>query len=351
MGGGNKSQTVQHQEQKTERNPWAPSVPGLEEIIASTRGLPQGLSGVETGALDALTQRAQAGNIWAPQIQNVATNLLSGGPDYTGRVFNAMDQYRGQYGDYRNQLMPTISGEMLDPNKNPFFAKTTQGLGDDAFNRINALYAGSGRDSSGAGSFAQNAAEGVSQATAPIYAQIYGNERDRQLAAMGSLWNAGGQLNTAEGAATGLLSNLSQTSLANQQAGIGAATAAQQAIDAPQQALLNIEAMRRSIPQQELAFKAGLLTPIAQLGGTGSSTTDSTSTQTMKEDPTKAIIGAAIAAGGLAMGNPMAALGMASSMGSAGFGGTAPASASGYGYNAAMNAPNYGNPYGGSWYG
>jgi len=222
------------------------------------------LTGAQTGAIDTLSRNASAGNLYAPQIGQLAGDLFGGGKDYSGRVSGAFDQFN-------NYINPTARGDYLDPNKNPFFAATTNSLSDAATNRIAAMYAGSGRDASGAGSFAQNAGKGVAEATAPVYAGIYNNERDRQMAAI-SAQNAGA--NTA----TGILSGLDQTSLGNRLQGIPVAGAAMEARDQGAQGILAAEAQRLGIPLSQMGAIGSMLVPLSQTGGTGSQTGFSNST-------------------------------------------------------------------------
>lgn len=120
-------------------------------------------------------------------------------PDRTGMVNDA-------YSKFQSQLGPTASGQYTDPNTNPFFAATTAGIGNDVQKRISDLYAGSGRDPAGAGSFPQTLGRGIAEGTAPVYAGQYNAERQNQLGAIGNLFQGGG-------ATAGLLSGLDQVPL------------------------------------------------------------------------------------------------------------------------------------------
>lgn len=264
---GGQSSSTQQTSQTQQTTPYAPAAPALQGILSSLSGMSPNLTGAETGALNTLQSSANAGNPYAAGVGEVASDLLTGGPDRTGLVGNAYDSYV-------KSLTPTASGAYLDPNSNPFFAGTTATIGNDVQNRINAMYAGAGRDPAGAGSYSYNLGRGIADATAPIYAQQYNNERGNQLAAINSLFSGGGT-------AAGLLSGLDQAKLANRQAGIGAADAATTAANYGPLQTLAIEAQRRGVPLQTLMAQAGIASPIAQAFGTTTGTGTATGTQQM----------------------------------------------------------------------
>ncbi len=122
-------------------------------------------------------------------------------PDRTGIVNDA-------YSQFQQGLAPTAGGQFLDPNKNPWFANVTNTIGNDVQNRVNAMYAGAGRDPAGAGSYPQTLGRGIAEGTAPVFANQYNAERQNQLGAIGNLFQGGG-------ATAGLLSSLDQAPLQN----------------------------------------------------------------------------------------------------------------------------------------
>lgn len=250
------------------QNPWAPAQPALNSILGGVAGMANNtsLTGAETGALGQLQGNANAGNPYAAAIGNYATNMLGG-----GGANNGAPMVNDAYSTYTKAMNPTASGQYLDPNTNPFFAATTNALGNDAWNRISGLYAGSGRDPAGAGNFGYNVSRGIGDATAPVYAQQYQNERANQLNAINGMYGAG---NTT----AGILGNFQNQSNQNQGTGVTAADSALAAQNAPAQQTLAIEAARRGIPISLMQQLAGMVTPIAGLGGTSSSTTNGTQT-------------------------------------------------------------------------
>src|SRR5262249_6042974 len=113
----------------------------------------------------------------------------------------------------------------------------------------------------------QALARGIAQGEAPVLADAYNQALGNQVAAIDKLYGAGGQT-------AGLLSNLDQARLANQQAGVGVAGSAIAAQLDPYNRMLAAEAQRRGIPLDALQRIAAMAAPIAGLGhsSTGTST-------------------------------------------------------------------------------
>ena len=268
---GGESKTTKTINQTTGKTPWGPSSGLLSGILGRLGGVNPDLTGTESGALSGLLGNAGFLGQFAPQVSAYANQLLGGGTDRTGLVNDA-------YARYQAQLAPTAAGDYLDPNKNPFFSQVTQNIGNDVMNRVNAMYAGSGRDPAGAGSYGQTIGRGIAEGTAPVFANAYNTERGRQLDAVGGLYGAGGQ-------SAGLLSNLDQLALANKGQGIGAARDAQAFGNDPQMQALAVEAQRRGIPLQTLAQISGIGLPIGSAFGTSNTTGTETATQEQPFNP------------------------------------------------------------------
>lgn len=265
MGGTSKQ--TQTSQQQTSQNPWGPTIPGLTDIAKGVSGLVPGagLTGAETGALNMLQGNASAGNPYAPQIGVLANDLLSGGPNRTGYA-------TGGYDAYKAALDPIARGDYVDPSKNTALQSYLSTIGNDITNRVNGMFAGAGRDLSGANVGALS--RGLTEGLAPILLNAYQGERSNQLNAINSLYGAGN--NTA-----GILSGLDQTKLGNQQAGIGVAGQALDANNYEPNQTLAIEAMRRSIPVRNFSQLLGILGPLGSLGGTSNSQGTATGTNTM----------------------------------------------------------------------
>jgi hypothetical protein len=252
--GTQSANTSSSQSQTQALAPWAGSANLLGDILSRLGGVPAGLTGAESGALDQLSGIAAAGNPYAPAIGAVATQLLGGGPDRSASVNNAYQQYQ-------QQLQPFVSGQYVDPASNPALQGYLDTIRNDVGNQVNGMFAGAGRDLSGLNQ--QALARGIAQAEAPVLLDAYKDARNQQLGAINSLYGAG---NTTGG----LLSSLDQARLGNMQAGIGAADAANAAgMWGPTQ-MLAIEAQRRGIPLQALAAQYGMVLPAAQAFGTRS---------------------------------------------------------------------------------
>lgn len=252
--GTQRANTSSSQFQTQALAPWAGTADLLGSILGKLGGIPTGLTAAEDAALRSLSGVAAAGNPYAPAIGGVATELLGGGPDRSAYFTDA-------YRQYSQALQPFASGAYVDPPANPFYATVADTIGTDVENRLKAMYAGSGRDPSGAGNYGYNLARGIAEGTAPVFQNQYNLERGRQLDAITGVYGAG---NTTGG----LLSSLDQARLANKQAGIGAADAALNAQMWGPTQMMAIEAQRRGIPLQALAAQYGMVLPAAQAFGT-----------------------------------------------------------------------------------
>lgn len=265
MGGTSKQQSSQSQSSQT--NPWAPTQGPLNQIIGQISGQlgSSAPTGAENAAIDQLSMNAQQGNQFAPQINQLAKDLFAGGPDRTGMVNQA-------YSDYQTALNPFASGQFVDPSQNPALRGYLDTISSDIQNRVNAQFAGAGRDMSGMNQGA--IARGITEGTAPVLLNAYNAERDRQLGAINSLYGAG---NTT----AGLLSNLDQNAFANRGAGVAAAEQAMTARDAGPTGVLNAESMRRNLPLSNISNLLNLILPIAGLGGQSQGTGTSNTTNQM----------------------------------------------------------------------
>jgi hypothetical protein len=195
----------------------------------------------------------------------VANTLLAGGgPDRTPMVNGAYDQYRVA-------LAPFARGDYVDPASDPALRSYLDVLKNDVSTQVNGMFAGAGRDLSGMNQ--QALARGITQAEAPVLLDAYNRALAGQRSAIDALYGAGGQT-------AGLLSNLDQARLANQQAGIGAADAALTAQNWGPTQQLAVEAQRRGIPLQTLAAQYGMVLPAAQAFATTAGTSSGSSSGT-----------------------------------------------------------------------
>ncbi len=261
---GGESKTSQTQNSTT--NPWEPAQPALQGMLGQVgTGLNNtGLTGQETGAINSIEANAANGNPYAPQIQGVTNQLLSGGgaTDQSGNV-------GANYQRYVDQTNPLASNTNYNPYDTPGFRDAIGTMTSDITNNVNGQFAGAGRDFSGANSMALG--RGLTQGLAPTIAAQYQNNVQNQQGAAGNLYGAG---NTN----AGILSGLQQQGLQNKQAGAGMAPAALDAQNYGANATLAAEAARRGIPVQALGLLAQIGIPIAGLGGQSTGTSSGTNT-------------------------------------------------------------------------
>lgn len=251
--------STQTQASQSTSRPYGPSAPILQGILRQLRtGLNNtGLTRVEDRSLDRLSRNANDGNPYTRQIGALADDLFSGGPDRSGVVTDAYDTYK-------KSLDPFASGAYTDPSTNPGLRGMLDTIRGDISGRVNSMFAGAGRDLSGANLGALS--RGIAEGTAPIIMGQYNTERDRQLGAINNLF--GGGMTTA-----GALSGLDQTKFGNRMAGVDVSKAAMDAKNYGPLMNLQIAAQRRGIPMQNLGMIANMATPIAGLGGTTNSYT------------------------------------------------------------------------------
>jgi hypothetical protein len=267
------AQTQQQQQQSQQQQqqsgatssaltPWAGNAGLLNSIFSQLGGVPTGLTPTETNALNQWGALAGAGNPYAGQIGGVANTLLAGGgPDRTATVNNAYQQYQ-------STLTPYLGKDYLSPYSTPGFSDALNTVNSDITNQINGMFAGAGRDLSGLN--VQALARGLSQGEGGLIQNQYNQNVANQLGAANSLYGAGNST-------AGLLSSLDQTRLANMQAGINAADAANNAQMWGPQQMLQVEAARRGIPLEALQQEYGMVLPAAQAFGTQSGTTSGAS--------------------------------------------------------------------------
>jgi len=267
MSGAGTSSQEQTTQTKSKTDPWEPAVKPLKKVTAGIAGQVPNYQTTanEQSALDTIMKNAQAGNPYVGQIQSLAGDLLGGGTDRTGMVNDA-------YSNYQKQAQPYLDQNYLDPTSNPAFKSYMDTTANDIQNRVNGMFAGAGRDLSGMNT--QTLARGITEGTAPIFAQQYNQNVATQRGMMDNLYNAGGQT-------AGLLSGLDQTALGNRATGVGAAQEALNAQNSGANSVLQAEAMRRGLPLQNLQQLSQLLLPIAGAGQQTQGTANSQGTSTM----------------------------------------------------------------------
>ncbi len=301
------SSTSQNQNQSTSgsTNPWAASQPLLTNLLASYGGQSTAVTPEQQHAIGTL----QAGAAAAPNMGSSASDAVSKlfGSDTSpqvGMLSDALKQYQGNIGD-------TASGKELDPYSTPGFSDALKTMTSDITNQVKGVYAGSGRDPSGAGSFAGSLGRGLTQGLAPTIANQFNTNKSNQLNAANQLYGASGS--TASG-----ITGQEQVPLANAAQGIGLLPGVTSAYTAPGAAQLTAANLAQSTPFGNLAQLLGPAMGLAGLGqttsgnvtgantstgttaGTSNTTGAGTGTTTQPQSTMSNIIGGATAAASLA---------------------------------------------------
>lgn len=257
---------------KTEtKDPWAPAQPVLKDVLNSAQTLGGNAQNFEQ-TFGQNTRDAAAG------IANLGRNPLA----QQGALGGLIDGTKAGYGVANQQLMDTASGGMMGGN--PYLDQVLATSRQRAADGVNQQFAGAGRYGSGAHTGVLGDRLGAIETNARM--QNYNTERSNQLNAAGIL-NANGQ-NIGQYAGQLDGANIQQQNL------IGQGGAMQDQFDNA----------KRTAPLAATQWQAGLATPIAGLGGSGTST----SSTTTSPDKMGMIIGGLTAAAGVATGNPMMAM-------------------------------------------
>lgn len=266
--GSSKKKSTQTQEQNasSERDPWDEAIPQLRGYLERVGALgPTGETAAQGAAFDTLASRAAQGNPYAGQQAYYASSLYDT-VDRAGVVGAAYERLQDQLGG-------VASGSYLDPMANPEMRGMLDLLGSEAQNRINAQFAGAGRDLSGMNQRA--VAEGVARAQGGLLFDQYNLERANQMNAAQALYGAG-----ADSAATAGGLDAQRAAIRGQ--GASAAADALDAANYGENALLAIEQQRKMLPYEDLGALGSLLFPVAGLGGQETQNASSTGTATEK---------------------------------------------------------------------
>lgn len=235
---------------KSQTDPWDVTIPYLTDFLGELGGAGgRGISPDQALAFAALKANAAEGNPWTSSIAGLADQAF-GTKDRTGTVQSAFEGLKGTLGDI-------AGGKYLDVMQNPELRKMIDSVGTDTQNRINAMFAGAGRDLSGANQ--ESVAKGVTAAQLPIIMDQYNRERAAQADAAKTLHDA------EKGVAT-TSSELDAARLALQRLGIDLGDAAIGARDYAANQILNLDQQIKQLPLQDLGLLASILFPVAGMG-------------------------------------------------------------------------------------
>lgn len=252
---GKSSKTKQNSNSKTQSDPWAPTQPYLKDMmgmLGDAGGI--GLSPDQNAGFTALKNNAMAGDPWT---QNKADQT-----DWLYKQAGDQGQVAQAYGQYQDGMKPYESGQYLDPMSNPQMREMLDLAGNDAFDRVNAAFAGAGRDITGNAYGQQAAARGVAQAQLPIMFDQFNRQQQLQQQALGQIVPTAQNVTQAQGVY-----------------GAQAGEQGQSALDGMNysgERLIDLDQKIKSTPYEDIALIASILYPGAGLGG--NSSTQSTGT-------------------------------------------------------------------------
>lgn len=264
------TQQTQQTSQNTTTNPYAPTQPALQKLIDQYGQQSTDVTGAQKSALDNLTSSASGIPNFGSNASGAVSNLFnSSTAPQVGMLQGALGSLQGQLGGAAN---PANN----NPYNTPGFSDALKTMTQDITNSTKGVYAGSGRDPSGAGSFAQSLGRGLTQGEAPTLANQYNTNVANQQGAASTLFGAAG--NTASG-----ITGQQQVPLANASNAIGLLPGAATAYTAPGATQLGAANTAYQTPYGNLAQMLAPISGIAGLGGqsTGSGTSTTTQPQNM----------------------------------------------------------------------
>lgn len=285
--GDSKQSTTSSQTQSGTVGPYSAAVPQVNDILSSLNGINTAPTAAQTSAISQIQNNAQNTPNYANQATNLTNALVSGGPNYQPIVNSA-------YGQYQGAMNPFLTGS-LDPMQTPGLSDALATIRNDVSNSVNGMFAGAGRDLSGANQ--QALARGIAQGEAPVIVGQYNqNVANRQNAANGLLSGAQSTANN--------LSNLQQTQFNNQLTGVtNGGNIVNTAANAGPTASLAASQLGYGLPIQNIAQLEALTLPIAGLGKTFSGTSNGQS-ETTNSPSLLSQIGAGVGIAGSLFSDP-----------------------------------------------
>lgn len=262
--------------------PWSEATPLLKNLISQYGGQSTAVTGGQANALTNLN--ASAAGI---------PNFGATGAEGVNKLFSTdtapqIGMINQGYGDLKTNLGGTASGAELNPYDTPGFSDAIATMTGDITKATKGVYAGSGRDPSGAGSFSGSLGRGLTQGIAPVIQQQFNTNKSNQMGAAKSLFDASGS--TASN-----ITQQGQVPLTNILQGLQGAGMIPGLTMAPATAQLGAANQSYQQPFQNLQ---SLLTPALGLGALGTQQ-QGTSTSTPANNPLMNILGAGMAGAGL----------------------------------------------------
>src|SRR6516164_7705938 len=184
MGSKTPATTTQMQNSTTTQDPWASAMPLLNNLIGGYMGVNPAVTGAQAQAGQNLEKAA--GGI--PNLTPQATQAVS-------QIFNNAGILPANWSQVKGNLSP-IAGMSANPYQTPGFSDALNTLTQNITSNVKGAYAASGRDPSGAGSFAGSLGRGLMQGEAPILQDQYNKNLSNIMTANQILTNAG--INTSQ---------------------------------------------------------------------------------------------------------------------------------------------------------
>lgn len=273
-------------QQSSSTSPWAPAMPLINSLFSAYGGLNPGVTANQGGALTKLND-----------VLSGLPNFGSMGADAISRLFSSADS-SGQvgmlndaYGTLKTNLGETASGANLNPYDTPGFSDALRTATNDITDRVKGVYAASGRDPSGAGSFAGSLGRGLTEGLAPTIASQYGTNYRNMIDANNLLLSGAGS--TSSG-----INNLRSGDTAATNALLQGASAIPGLYSSPAMAQYGAANLQYSQPFQNLAQ---LLQPSLALAGLGSNSTGTSNTVQTSSPSLISGLGSLLGAGGTAL--------------------------------------------------
>src|SRR5882762_8573328 len=148
-------------QQSSKTDPYAPTIPLLANQASTIGNISTAVTPAQKAATDKLQQEAGAiPDIGAPATKAV-TNSLTANVDPQAGMLNS------EYLNYMKNTNPLALNTDMNPMNTPGFSDALGTMGNDITKQFKSMYAGSGRDPTGAGSFTTNAGRGIAAGEAP----------------------------------------------------------------------------------------------------------------------------------------------------------------------------------------
>lgn len=268
--------------QQSSSQPWSAATPLLQNLINQYGSTNTGVTGGQSTALSNLSDAASS-------VPNFGSTAAGGVNSlFSSSTAPQVGMIQSGYNDLKTNLGGAADPNNINPLTDPGIGDTLSALNKNITNSVKGVYAGSGRDPSGAGSFAGSLATGLAQGEAPVITNEYNADRANQQGAASTLYNASG---TTAGNITGQ----NQVPLSNIQAGIQSAGMIPGLYTAPAATQL---AAANTAQAQPFANMSPELQAALGLGALGTNTTG-TSTATPANNPLMNIIGGTAAGAGI----------------------------------------------------